>query len=456
MITTKFIKAAGLATAVVTITGCQSFVEGLNDDPNNFTDITLELALNQAQLNMASISGAFPAHVAAMWSDQFTGTDRQYITYDQYGIGNNDFNDTWLDLYQRGIVQSQEAKQQASEQGASVLQGIATITEGYYFGEAASMFGDVPFAQVNQYDEFPDPQYDDMQSVLRGAVALLDEGIALVGDANVSTLSGNIFSTNASWAAIANGLKARYLLGLEDYAGAYNAAVASGISTPAQDLEVISTTTDFGENLWWQFEVEQRTTYLTIGDDVLGLSYFQQLLTDSTDVSRSGDDDKTNDSLRYNYFIQPGDASADGVRYNVTDGWAAQTANLPVFTAVELQLILAEAAARTDREDEAIEALNNARNYWDALLGGDSYEDLDDDDFDGDDDLIRDILIEKYLSVIGLPAFYDVNRTNNLIGVPSELDRALAKRFLYPQIEESSNSNFPGVIPLATALPLYN
>ena len=436
--------------------GCQSLVDDLNDDPNNFTSITLPLALNQAQLNQASLVGGLPAHLAAMWTDQFTGGDRQYISFDDYAINAGSFDEIWEDIYQRGLVHAELAEDIAAEQGADIQRGAALILQGYYLGEAASMFGDVPFQQANDINEFQDPQYDSQESVLRGAVALIEEGIALVGDAGVLTTGGTIYAFDPSWAAVGNGLRARYLLGLMDYEGALAAANASGITDPSQDLAIFSSTTNFGENLYWQFEIEQRTSYLVVDNEARGISYFRSLLSDTTDISRNSDDDKTDDSARYAYFIEVGDAFADNVRYNVTDGFAAIDAPLRILTAAEVQLIRAEAAARTGDEDQAIEALNAARNYWDTLLGTDNYEDFEDDDLPDDtDELVREILIEKFLSVIGLPTFYDLNRTNNLIGTNSEASSDLARRFLYPSTELSSNENFPGLQPLTEPLPLY-
>ncbi len=450
-----FFSGAAAAVLLVGSGGCESTVADLNNDPNNFTANTRVLALNQAQLNQASLAGAFPAHIAAMWADQLTGTDRQYITYDAYGIGNNDFDEVWLDIYQRGIVQAQAAKELST---TPALTAVATVLEAYYFGEAALMFGDVPFTQVNQITEFPDPIYDSQESVLRNAVALLDEAIPNLGTIAPTTTGRLIYTTTSTWAQVAQALKARYLLGLMDYDGAYTAAVASGMDTPAEDLQIASTTANFSENLWWQFEFEQRTTYLTIGDETQGLSYFQQLLSDTSAVSRSKNDSKTSDNARYNFFIQPGDVVADGVRYNISNGgWAAIDAPLPILTSAEVLLIRAEAALlkSTPNAEDARTALNAAREYWDTKLDSEDYEDFVAGDFATTDDLRRVILVEKYLSVIGLTAFYDLNRTNNLIGAPSEGGDPLAKRFFYPSTEESSNSNFPGVVPLATPLPLY-
>lgn len=456
MTTNKFAYAVLLMSVLIFTTSCQSLVDDLNDDPNNFTTITLDLALNQAQLNQASLAGGFPSHLATMWSDQFTGTDRQYVSFDDYAINAGSFDDTWEDIYQRGIVQAQLAQQIAAEQGLAPRQGVGLIMEAYYFGEAASMFGDIPFSQVNKIDEFTDPSYEGQGDVLRAAVAKLDEAIALVGSTPVSDFSGQIYSSTATWAQIANGFKARYLLGLMDYPAALIAAQAAGMTNPDQDLEIISTTTNFGENLYWQFEVEQRNSYLTVDNATRGISHFRNLLGDTTALSRGAADAKTDDAARYAYFIEVGDDFAtDNIRFNVTNGWAAQTANLSILTSNEVQLILAESAARTSAPAVSVAALNAARNYWDTKLGGDSYMDYVEADFANADAMILAAVTEKYLGVIGLPAFYDLNRTGNLVGATSEGGLAIAQRLLYPSTEESSNSNFPGISSLVTPLPLY-
>jgi len=456
MTKSKFLYAVLGMSLLFTLGACQSLVDDLNNDPNNFTTITLPLALNQAQLNQASVAGGFPSHIAAMWADQFTGSDRQYISYDNYAITAGNFDDTWEDLYQRGVVHAQIAKGIAAEQGASTSQGAATIMEAYYFAEAALMFGDVPFGEANQINEFTDPNYEGQEAVLRGSVALLDEALGLVGSDPVSTTGGGIYTTGASWAQVANAFKARYLLALMDYDGAYAAAVASGMDTPGEDLSIFSSTNDFGENLYWQFEIEQRTSYLTVDNEARGMSYFRSLLSDTTANSRNTGDAKTDDAARYAYFIEVNDAFADNVRFNVTDGFAAQTAPLLIIGSAEVQGILAEAAARgTAGTGAAVDGLNAARNYWDMKLGGDSYQDYIEADFASTNDLIMAILVEKFVGVIGLPTFYDLNRTNNMIGTTSEASSDLARRFIYPSTEISSNSNFPGLEDLTTPLPLY-
>ena len=111
----KNLRLFAFAALAIGATSCQSVVEDLNTDPNNFTEISTSLLVNHTVLNMASIAEAEPARNSGMWTDQFTGSDRQYITVDNYGVDNSDFDAIWGDLYRGGLSQAEIAIQQATE-----------------------------------------------------------------------------------------------------------------------------------------------------------------------------------------------------------------------------------------------------------------------------------------------------------------------------------------------------
>lgn len=439
--------------------GCTEFIAE-NNDPNNFTDNTLELALRQAALATASPSNQHTARIATMFSDQFTGSDRQYISISNYQVDASDFDATWEDIYQRGLPNAQFAKNRAQEAGIEPLVGAATAFEAYFFGEAAMLFGDVPFTQANKIEEFQNPTYEPQAQVLQGAIALLDEAIAKAGARKLTadgTSAAPVWVSTATYGQFANGLKARYYLGLKDYANALAAAEASGMDTNEESAKIRASSDNYGENLYWQFEVEQRSDYLSIGNSRLRL-----LLSDTTAASRKNS--KTNDAARYKYFV--GAAAGGIIRLNTTNGFAAIDAPMDVITSREMQLIIAESAARLGQKEKAIKALNTARELWDSLLGGDNYQDYVEADFaaggiaarptgTADETLIYRILEEKFVSVIGLPTYYDVLRTKNLIGARVKgANPNIPQRYLYPLSERSSNSNLRDQTPPGLFDPL--
>jgi hypothetical protein len=63
---------------------CEKTVQGLNDNPNEFKDSPINLLLNHSLLNVTSITEAEPARITTIFTDQFTGVDRQYGTLNGY------------------------------------------------------------------------------------------------------------------------------------------------------------------------------------------------------------------------------------------------------------------------------------------------------------------------------------------------------------------------------------
>lgn len=428
--------------SVFALISCEAPVEGLNNNPNQFTDAPISLLLNHALLNVASIAEAEPARFGAIFSDQLTGVDRQYGTLNLYSVTGADYDEVWDDLYGRGISQTQIAKQKAQDGGNTLVEGQALILEGYYFAEAAMVFNDVPYAEVNSLD-FADPAYEEQETVIRAAIGLIEQGIAKAGSASAAN---NVFETASSWAQVGNALKARYLLSLGEYQNAHDAAVAANFSSNDNDWSIKHTTANYGENLFWQFEVEQRQDYLKVEN-----SYMSRLLKDGEDVYRGNA--KTDETARYNFYVAP-----NGLSMNTTDGFASQTRNYPVVSFEEVQMIIAEAAARLNLATNSLEAINKVRAS-NAVKFSSQYDAYTVSDFEvggmvnhGESTpfnaMIKEALLEKYCSVIGVPSFLDVNRTNNLINVPIKNANVttIPQRFIYSSAEQASNSNFPGLV----------
>ena len=141
-----------IMTLFLLLTSCEDIVEDLNNDPNNFQNTSLNLILGSAALNIASIAESDLARYATIFSDQFMGVDRQYGTLNGYSVTQANFDRHWESLFQRGITQAQIAKQKAVDSNALLEEGISLILEGYYFAEAALLFGDIPFSQVNKIE----------------------------------------------------------------------------------------------------------------------------------------------------------------------------------------------------------------------------------------------------------------------------------------------------------------
>ncbi|MCP4883406.1 MAG: RagB/SusD family nutrient uptake outer membrane protein [Flavobacteriales bacterium] len=425
----------------LTTLSCEDYTDGINVDPNNFTSAPGNLILGQAELVAVKLSGSNSSRFSGMWVDQFTGSDRQYISAGNYLVTTGDFDDEWDDVYADGAAQARLAKAAGAESGDGLLEGVATIMEALLMGEAAALWGDIPYRTAFDYTENPDPTYDAQAQVLGDVQALLREALPKVGDASVAAVYGPpIFVANgAKWSEVIYSLSARYYMITKEYNLAHGAAL-QGISSAEGDLLSFHSSAAGARNLYYQFLVEQRGGYLT-GNG----SHLVKLMTGETPraIATPGD------AARFGSYFEP---SPDGYDLNATDGIFTIDSSFPIVSWIETRMIEAEAAAQLSLDAEALAPFNAVRAYLATKY---------DADFPASTStgtqLWMEIMEEKYVSMPGsIQIFHDVRRTNNALGVPIKGtgNTTIPQRFLYPQVEINANDNFPGLVDLFEPTPV--
>lgn len=415
---------------------CSNYTDGINENPNAFTSAPGKLIIGQAELTVVKISSSNSSRYGGIFTDQFTGSERQYETVNNYGVVAGDFNDAWGDLYTFGAAQARLANDSGVEDGDVLLVGVSQIMEALLMGEAASLWGDVPYSTAFDYTENSDPTYDTQESVFAAVQSLLNDAITNVGDASVVNVYGTpVFVGNgAKWAEVAHSLKARYYLVNKQYSEALSEA-RQGISSASADLLSDHTDATGARNMYYQFVIVDRSGYLTVID-----SNLHKLL----------------DGRRDRFLDTPGDANRmakyfTGDELNTgDDGYFGAEASFQIVSWVETKLIEAEAAQRTG--GDATTPFNDVRDYLEATYGGGFPHTSS-----SGDALLKEILEEKYISLPGsLQVFHDTRRTNNMIDVPIKGTghTTIPQRFYYPQVEINANDNFPGLIDLFEPTPI--
>ncbi len=422
-----------IVSILLLFSSCEKYVDGFNQNPNDFTDAPGELIIGQAELAWAAMFEGEAARLGGVFTDQFTGFSNQFTNFESYDMKSTDYDGVWTNTYTRGLAQTRIIQEKALQSGNTVLLGISQIIEASMIAETAALFGDIPYSQSAQPTEFPNPVYDNQDQVLSAAQNLLSEGISNVGASRVRDFYGGaIFvQNNATWAQVAHSLKARYFLIAKQYTQARDEAKL-GIASKDRSLLIFHSATDGQRNLFYQFGVEQRGGYLTVTR-----SHLRKMLNLS-DTSTDRILFTPGEQARFAKYF-----SGNELNYN-EDGYFAQNAPFPLIDWYENQLILAEAEYRIGNEEQARAAFNVVRTElakeYNAEFPAVSI---------GGSTLLRVILEEKYITLIGsLQVYHDVRRTNNLLRVPvkNNTARSIPLRFLYPQVEINTNKSFPGVI----------
>lgn len=458
----KYLKYIAIFSLSCSVMSCESFIDGFEEDPNNPAGSAVDVnnMIQGVMLGDAMVHEGELARVAGMWTDHFTGADRQYVGLNQYVSTSGDFDSPWSTMYYATITQARIAKQKAKAEFNPKVEGIAQILEAHTAGTAAALFGDVPYSEV-LYNETPkfDPQrqvFDALQVVLDSAIANLRTGRGILRADKDIFFAGN--STN--WINTAYTLKARYYLLTKQYDLA-EAAAANGIPSPAQDMVTPHGMIYNGNfNIWYSFTIYDRYGYLTAED-----AYGPRLMDPDANVAYNRNNLKTDETARFNWFYQTDGGFYDLNYYSEGDGWGAQgffgaETSFPMVTYAETQLIIAEARARRGETLSALTALNNHRAALNEEYGAGSYLPLLLVDFAPgafenqrnetvQNAILREIIEERYVTFTGqLLPFIDMARTNNLLGIPVKGGgSSVPLRFLYPQSEVNANPNIPSPLP---------
>lgn len=457
----KYIARIFLLCIGLGLVACESLVDGINDNPNELVpeDVSPEFYLNGALLANAVAQAGHLNRVAGMWSGQLTGFTSLYSNIYGYSISTAESVSTWSRIYVGTITNVRYIR--AQSQNDALLRGIAKVVEAHAIGTAASLFGDVPYSQIND-QEIEDPVFDSQASVFRAAIDLLDSAISDLGQAVSRDLPFDIhFMGDADkWEQVANTLKARYYLQLKEYDNAFNTA-QRGISSPEASMLYYprgdASRSEGDKNLFWTILEGSRA-----GDIGTGNSYLMQLLDPQSGISRNNA--KTDETARFGYYT----IKENNGRANT--GIIEQFEPHKLVTYEENLLILAEAGARTQGFDTGLSYLNDTRAYLNT--GGFLNENFIDEPFlyepyeaadfqpggienpDGIDPLralLREIIEERYISGFGMYIpFNDARRlrkSDTDIAVPFPLNNNTAsqhpERLPYSADELVTNANAP-------------
>ncbi len=411
---------------------CDQFLNAdeAQNDPNRQSTASLNQRFIGVQATQFLSQTGTDARTFALFTQQLSGTDRQYQSLSLYDFGEDQFS--FGPVYGGGgLVDLRAIQQQAGATGDKLYVGIAQVLEALVIGTAASIFGDIPYSEA--ITEVAEPKLDAQLEVYDALQVLLDQAVVNLAAGGIGPRGADlVYGGSASkWTELAYTLKARFFMhtaevrGASAYQGAL-AAVTKGISTEANDYKAVFNAVPGQENPFYQFIEVQRSGYLSSSSFLINLL-------------------KTRNDPRLTEYFARGDTtifigadqgqSGSGAFATLSTARGGAGFDQPIVTHVENLLIWAEAAYFTSSETVALQKLNQARAL-DALptvtLAGRA--------------LIEEILTEKYIQLFqNIEVFNDYKRTCFPNLVPAGNATSIPARGFYPTDERQTNTNIPSV-----------
>ena len=407
---------------------------GLTESPNAPTAASRDQRLTAIQAAMTVQLTGTLARSACVWMQQCAGVDRQYSGLEVYAITEDDFDTEFSQVYGGGgLLDIRFIEADAAKAGDSVYVGVAKVIEALDVGTAADLWGDIPYSEA--VGSNPTPHFDSQQSVYAALLTLLDQAIAELAPASPGLGAGPADlwygGDRTQWRELARTLKARIYLHLAErdasnYAKALTEA-QQGISDPSHDLNTYQSSATSENNMWYQFQVVDRNTYLRMGAE----------LVDSIMNQRA-------DPRLASYFsplaggvyhgAAPGDGIDDSKQSNLSDTRISPSFRQPLVTRAEVQLIIAEAAYQTGDPTTALASLNaerRAAGFPIDLVGITGPA------------LLDSIMIEKYVAMFQNIETWNDYKRECIPALEPTAGTEVIGRPLYGSSEINTNPNFP-------------
>ncbi|HVB31929.1 MAG TPA: SusD/RagB family nutrient-binding outer membrane lipoprotein [Gemmatimonadaceae bacterium] len=425
--------------------GCRNFLTGgeLSTDPNRVVTATPLLLFESTQPKLWTEMGSDLDRNAVMFMRQMAGAQRQYQSIYQYSVDESTAGGFYASLYGVGALYDfRNIEQMASASGDSLLLGITQVEEAMMMGTGADVFGDIVYSKAfSGPNPALDPQmqvYDSLQALLSRAIV----NLSATGPSNAGpgTVDMAYSGSATKWKKLAYTLKARYYMHTAEVRGtpAYQAALAAtqnGMQVPSDDYMATYSGASGGQNLWYQFDIVQRSGYIAPDP------YYVNFLTNTPDPVFGT---PRNDPRVNLYF------NADRSDLNNTWIGVQGNGNAPTeyVTAAENLLIGAEAAYKTGNPTMALSLLNQERATYQfpKALAPSGYVVPTYPAGTTGAPLLQAILDEKYIALFqNMEVWNDYKRNcyPNLPLAPGAIQNKIPARLFYDTSIRNTNTSIP-------------
>ncbi|MEO6549307.1 MAG: SusD/RagB family nutrient-binding outer membrane lipoprotein [Ferruginibacter sp.] len=213
----KYIIIPLSAFLLITLNSCKKDLEKVNVNPNAAQQAQPDYLLTAAIKTTADTYWGTTNNMNSSLLFVQHWSKIQYTDPDRYIFSNNDFQELWTVAYSKSIVNLNQIIKLAGEQENANYKGVALVLRSWVFLLLTDAYGDIPYTQSAQIDQFLTPAYDAQKDVYAGILndlkaaqaALVPSGKAIQGDL--------IYNNNiALWKKFANSLRLRVALRISD------------------------------------------------------------------------------------------------------------------------------------------------------------------------------------------------------------------------------------------------
>jgi hypothetical protein len=141
----------------------------------------------------------------------------QYTEEDRYVFSNTSFQSLWTTAYSQSITNLNKIIELGEAQNNPNYKGVALVLRSWVFQLLTDAYGDIPYHQAGNIDQYITPAYDSQKDVYLGLLEDLKSARTLLDPAGKTIAGDVLYNGNiARWQKLANSLRLRIALRIAD------------------------------------------------------------------------------------------------------------------------------------------------------------------------------------------------------------------------------------------------
>lgn len=213
-------KSAFYIAMVVTIlasTSCSKQLDEANVNPNSTEKAQPDYLLTSAIKNSADAYWGTTNNMNSSLLFVQHWAKIQYTEEDRYIFSNSSFQSLWSTLYSQSITNLNQLIKIADQQSNPNYKGVALVLRSWSFLLLTDAYGDIPYSQSGDINQYITPVYDKQKDVYIGLLADLKSAKSILNPTDKAIAGDVIYSGNISrWIKLANSLRVRIALRIAD------------------------------------------------------------------------------------------------------------------------------------------------------------------------------------------------------------------------------------------------
>ena len=205
-----------IVVAALSMASCQKWLD-INYDPNSATPamVTNDNIFPAAEMALCASYGDFYRITGGYFAQQYAqsfGTSN-YVDFSQFTMSQTRSSTAYSQIMQGCISNATVIRDNAEAANEWGTYLAATVLRAYAFQALVDAYGEVPYTQSMNAEQYPNPEYDEGATVYEGILGELDAALAKV--AETDAVATNFLYTGQSaspWIKFANALKLKILM----------------------------------------------------------------------------------------------------------------------------------------------------------------------------------------------------------------------------------------------------